>query len=115
MNDISWLLLIILDNPSESIDEEEVYRSGELDHPEDLAIANIKESNPLACIFSLVKTLVIHGNIKQCPGHLDLSSCRSDLSTFALFRLAWSLIHIKTLTYFSRRPRHDQGTQIIHH
>ena len=74
------------------------------DDNDDFAIANIRESNPLACIFSLAKALVVHGTIRRCPGHLDLSLCQRNFSRFELFRIACSLIYLKTLTFFSRRP-----------
>ena len=71
---------------------------------DDFAIANIKEADPLACMFSLAKALVAHGTIRRCPGHLDLSSCQRNFSRFELFRIACSLIYLKTLTFFSRHP-----------
>ena len=79
-------------------------RVGTDEPDDDFAIANINESNPLACIFSLAKALVVHGTIRRCPGHLDLSSCQRNFSRFELFRIACSLVYLKTLTFFSRRP-----------
>ena len=76
------------------------------DEPEDLAIANILDSNPFACMFALAKSFASQGNIRYCNGYLDLSLCRNDeLSSYAYFRIACSLIHLKFLTFFSRGPR----------
>ena len=81
---------------------------------DDYAIANIKEADPMTCMFSLAKALVVNGTIRSCPGHLDLSSCRRSFSRFELFRIACSLIYLKTLTFFSRRPNGKDACTHIH-
>jgi hypothetical protein len=82
------------------------------DDDDDYAIADITSSGPFTCAFALAKALATDGSIRRCPGNLDLTRCGGDsLSAFALFRVACSLLRLKTLTFFSRRRHHPHGNK----